>query len=297
MERKEPAVLRRPRRNADEDSPLPLANTVGGRPHIDFSWKRDANGKRRLIGNPNKPMRKLHELFGRYLKAGIEAMGDDNHPLIRLPSSSAFVKGTNPLKNAERHRDGKFFYITDVKDAYPSVDLERLAALVVYVRRYHEYKLDFSLRALGQNPALAGELREDRLFPSVLAFLESFCSGPRGEGLAVGGPLSPYLFNLYCEVFSDQNLRRVCAKYGITFTRYADDNVFSRQKPIIGDIRRELRRCIDRAGFEVNHRKSRVLSREMGVVHVTKIGLRGDPSVPGKTILVFPKKKGDVSTV
>ncbi|MHB8660803.1 MAG: reverse transcriptase domain-containing protein [Minisyncoccota bacterium] len=288
------AALQEPHVENELEDLLQVATTGGGRPRIDFYWK-EVRGKRRLIGNPNKPMRKLHELFGKYLRTGIHAMGRNNNYLLRrLPSSAAFVEGSNPLKNAQKHVEGRFFYITDIWNAYPSIDLERLASLVVYIRKYDEYRLDFSLSMLGESALSCDELKNDPLFPSVHTFLESFCSGMYGQGLAVGGPLSPFLFNLYCEVFMDAQLRRLCEKYDITYTRYADDCVFSRNQPIIGDMRKELRRCITRAGFKVNHRKSKVLSREMGTVSVTKIGLRDSSTVEGQSrtaTLVFPQNK------
>ncbi len=288
------AALWRPHSQDDPDDPNHFVKMVGGRPDIVFDWKYDTNGKRRLIGNPNKPMRRLHELFGDYIRTTIRAMKDGNHSLILLPSSTAFVKGSNPLKNAAKHADGKFFYITDILEAYRRIDLKRLASCIVYIKGYAEYRLVCSLRQLGWDKTLIEVLREDWLFLPMLAFLESFCAGPRGEGLAVGGPLSPYLFNLYCEVYCDAALRRVCETYEITFTRYADDYVFSREKPICSEIRWELRRCINRGGFEVNHRKSRVLSREMGTVHVTKVGLHERPYVDVRqqsAKMTFPQKK------
>ncbi len=289
------AVLRGSRTDA-EDDPLRFVTMVGGCPRIDFHWKQDTNGKRRLIGNPNKPLRRLHRLFGQYLEEAISKMGKENYELIKFPSSTAFVRGTNPLKNAQKHQKGRFFYITDFANAYPSVDLVRLAVLIVYIKRHNVYGLEMSLRMLGQNRVLVRELQEDPLFLSILAFLESYCSGQYGRGLAVGGPRSPYLFNLYCEVYADAGLRKVCERYGITFTRYADDNVFSRDKPITSDIRRELRRRIESAGFQVNHRKSKVLCRDMGTVFVTKVGLRDQNLVAprsesAKAAIVFPKKK------
>jgi len=291
MGRKTNAALLVPLATVDTKNPLDFVNMVGGRPDIHFYWKEEAGKKPRLIGNPNKPTRRLHEVFGHYIREGIIAMGDnENYPLRRLPSSTAFVKDSNPLKNAEKHAGGKFFYIADIWNAYPSVDLERLTVLIVYIRKYDEYKFDFSLSMLGQNYLFQHELTGDSLYPSVHAFLESYCGGIRGRGLAVGGPLSPYLFNLYCEAYVDASLRKLCDKYDIAFTRYADDFVFSRNKPIVGEIREDIRRCITRAGFHVNHRKSKVLSREMGTVFVTKMGLRNDPG-KGTAILVFSQKK------
>lgn len=277
------------------ESPMQFARIVGGRPQIEFAWRLDGGGKRRLIGNPNKPMRKLHELFKQYLLVGIDAMGTDaNYPLRRLPSSTAFVKGSNPHKNADKHRGNRYLYVTDIWNAYPSVDLERLALLIVFIKKYSNYGHDFSLRMLGQDRGVQDVLRDDDLYPEVHTFLQTFCGGIRGEGLAVGGPISPLLFNLYCEVFVDTYLRRICRWYDITFTRYADDLVFSRSKPIIGEIRTKLRECITGGGFAVNHRKSKILSRNMGTVFVTKVGLRNSlPTERQSSIakIVFPKKK------
>jgi hypothetical protein len=136
--------------------------------------------------------------------------------------------------------------------------------------------------------------------------------GMYGDGLAVGGNLSPYLLNLYCEVFLDSRLREKFAKAEdklapertITYTRYVDDLVFSRGILISIDTRREIRNYIEEAGFEINHRKSRVLARKMGTVFVTKQGLgesmeeelMGDEDAEesGKNlpaVLVFPQKK------
>lgn len=274
------------------ESPLQYASMVGGRPHISFYWKPGKNGnkKRRLIGNPNKPTRVLHELFGWYVRRGIDAMGKDNYTLRRLPSSTGFVKGSNPLKNAQKHIEGRFFYTTDIWSAYPHVDLKRLAALLVYIKKHQEYKTDFSLYMLGQNASCVETLTRDPLYEDMFAFLESFCSGLRGEGLAVGGPLSPYFFNLFCEVFADARLRKICERYDITCTRFADDCVFSRNKPIIPDMRRDIRAAIQSAGFSINHRKSHVLAREMGTVFITKVGLR-EPADGGKVTLVHPQKK------
>ena len=276
-----------------DDNPFLLTDALGGHPSIDFFWK-EAGGKRRLVGNSNNPMRRLHRLFGGYIRTGIATMGKDNYPLRRFPSASAFVTGANPLKNAQRHANGRFFYITDIWNAYPSVDLEKLAGLIVYIRKYDVHRADFSLSMLGQRSLLLEELKDDALFPLLSAFLKFFCSGMYGRGLAVGGTLSPYLFNLFCEVYVDAGLRQMCKKYDITYSRYADDCVFSRNKPIIRDIRKELRECITRGGFVVNHRKSKVLSREMGAVFVTKIGLRDSTAATEDTleaILVFSQKK------
>lgn len=266
---------------------------VGGRPEINFHWKvigKGSNTKRRLIGNPNEPMRILHELFEKYLRSEIKNMGRDAYGPRMLPSAKGCVKGSNPTINSLFHVEGQFFYITDLKNAYPSVNLEKLAMLVVYIEKYDDYQFEFSLRALAEGASFTKFIINDPLFSLIHKFLEVYCAGIRGKGLAVGGPLSPYLMNLYCEVYIDSFLRRLCEKYEIVYTRYVDDLVFSREKPIISDMRREIRQPIYDADFDVNHRKSKVLCRAMGTIFVTKVGLQDDGGNK-RAKLVFPKYK------
>jgi hypothetical protein len=67
-------------------------------------------------------------------------------------------------------------------------------------------------------------------------FVHMAFGGEGGRGLAVGGPVSPYLLNLYCEVFLDSSDHGSTWKSSedrrdpdkeILYTRYVDDLVFS----------------------------------------------------------------------
>lgn len=256
-------------------------------------------------------MRRLHRAFAIYIREGLyglersdktirkngeEGRGRASYSLTALPSSTAFVKKSNPLKNAEKHVNGKFFYITDLCHAYQSVDLERLAAVLVYIKKHEVYKPDFdiSICALGSGHDKMKELHGDPLHYPMLSFLRIYCGGIQGVGLAVGAPLSPYLFNLYCEVFLDLHMRKLCEQERICYTRYADDLVFSSDRIIAYPTREKIRSLIFRAKFDVNHRKSKLRSRDMGTVFVTKIGLRnpGENSNNSQVaVLVFPQKK------
>lgn len=284
MERKRATLRELPIRNS-----LDFLRDLGGKPSIDFHW-REINGKNRLIGNPNEAMRLLHERFKKQIMVLLGLMGNDGFGFRVLPSSTAFVKKSNPLKNAEKHTMGRFFYITDIADAYSSVDLRKLAILLVYIEKYSIYGLEFSFKQLTViNSEYKSLVEWDPIFEPILSFLETYCAGFLGMGLAVGGPISPYLFNLYCEAYVDWKLRALCEKKEITYTRYADDLTFSRKIIIGEDTRREIRKHIEQAGFKINHRKSEVLSIEMGTVFVTKIGLRFNDDSPA--ILVYPQWK------
>jgi hypothetical protein len=267
--------------------PPELLAGFGGKPSMSFFWKEVA-GKRRLIGNPNRPMRVLHQLFGKHLLDGVMSTDDGGYGVRNLPSATGCVRGSNPALNARKHISGKFFYITDLKNAYPSIDLERLALLVVYLARYDEHQFEVSLKYFSENERKE-TIRDDPLYPEMLAFLTLNFAGLYGKGLAVGGPLSPYLMNLYCEVYLDSRLRRWCKKNGLVYTRYVDDLTFSSTHIISGEKRREIRRFIAEAGFEVNHRKSKVLALGQGAVFVTKVGL--EQQLEHSARIVFPQKK------
>ena len=293
--------------------PNTLLSEVSGVPDFNFIWgdpkgkkgvklPSKLRGKRRLIGHPNGAMRKLHSLFGAFLQHQLEAMGDDGKWLRILPSATGCVPKSNPMNNSEKHVQGKFFYTTDFAHAYPSVDLERLSLLLTFIFRHEEYGIYYSVDQFARNELAHYAMRCDPLFPRMQGFIAFAFGGLYGKGLAVGGPLSPLLLNLYSEVFLDSRLRTFFYKKlnlkaperTITYTRYVDDLVFSRGIPIPFFMRSEIRQFITDAGFEVNHRKSSVRSRAMGTVFVTKIGMRADKSASEDAhpaLLVFPQKK------
>ncbi len=293
--------------------PNTLLAEVRGVPDFTFKWgyPKEKNGvklssklrgKRRMIGHPNSAMRELHERFGALLKHQLEAMGDDGKWLRILPSATGCVRKSNPMKNSEKHAQGEFFYITDFAHAYPSVDLERLTLLLVFIARHEEYRVDYSIAQFARNELAHFAIRSDPLYAPMCNFVAFAFGGLYGKGLAVGGPLSPMLLNLYCEVFLDSRLRtfffkrldKQAPERTVTYTRYVDDLVFSRGIPIPSFLRREIRQFILDAGFEVNHCKSSVRSRRMGTVFVTKIGMgqnEGAVTEASPALLVFPQAK------
>ena len=261
---------------------------LGGIPNMHFFWKQFHKKGDRLVGRPNKPMRALHLLLGERIRDGIMSTGSIGYGVRKLPSATGCVVGSDHMRNAQKFVQGRFFYITDLKHAYPSVDLERLALLVTFLFNPEEYAEDISLLFFADGDMNA--LRETPLYWQILGLLECYFSGMYGKGLAIGGPLSPYLMNLYCEVYLDSRVRYWCEKHEIRYTRYVDDLVFSSAQEIDAGKRREIRKFVTNALFTINHRKSKVLDRSKGTVFVTKVGLEQQP---GSDIarLVFPQKK------
>ncbi|MDQ5962227.1 MAG: RNA-directed polymerase [Patescibacteria group bacterium] len=273
-------------------------------PLFHTEWKK-VGDKRRLISTPNKAMRRVHAVFERHLHEAINLIGEvygtgETYTLRKLPSSTGSVPSSNHFVNAEKHKGHRFFYITDFVHAYPSVDLDRLTKLLVLIFHYGKYQLDsgYSLRWFASNPLAQEMMTTDKLYLPLREFVRIAFSGPNNIGLAIGGPMSPRLLNLYCEVFLDSKLRALCERKGskentertITYTRYVDDLVFSRDIIIGSDLRREIRSLINDAGFSVNHRKSRVLDVKHGTVFVTKVGIE---NTGDKAVLRFPRWKRD----
>lgn len=268
--------------------PEDIRQRAGGCPNIHFEW-RIIGKKRRLIGVPNNATRLLHERFGASLRTALRKADTSGWGLRVLPSAYGGVKRLNPYLHATRHMDSECFYITDLVAAYPSVSLPHLAELLLFLAKYDEYGSDISLAWFGANDA-GGFLRRDASYPAMLSFLETYFGGLYGQGLAVGGPLSPYLMNLYCEVWIDAALRQFCRRHGIIYTRYVDDLVFSARHFIGRESRRKLRAIITEGGFQVNHRKSRLLLANMGQISITKVGFVREEQEQ-KPRLVFSKRK------
>ena len=303
------AVSKKPHFKSDWN-PISLINRTGETPSFHFRWKK-IGSKRRRIGEPNFAMFKLHNAFLELFKEAVGRLdGSEKTRITQLPSARACRVGDNPLKNAQEHIGSEYFYVTDFSDAYENVDHDSLAALLMFIFRRNDYrKMGYHLHDLARTMLVFETVAQDPMFPFWKSFTRLAFGGFAGEGIAFGAHLSPFIFNLYCEVYLDDKLRYYLEKFKdrerrektFVYTRYLDDLVFSRNLPVGEHIRSTIRRAIDDAGFPVNHRKSKVLIRSKGTVFVTKVGLRtlhplaqDDDHVQigrSESVLVFPRKK------
>jgi len=224
-------------------------------PGFKFFFLQDRNPlarrrKRRHVGAPNEAMWRLHWRLIQWLRSPGLNRGR------RYSTGCGHLD--SPRRNILRHRGNRFLYLLDIKDAYPNVNLDKLAKIL--------YELAIHL------------VPEDK----IKLFLKLFCFSPNG-GLVVGGPASPELFNLYAESLLDHPLGVFCHKHGITFSRYLDDLTFSCSTPIGKRKRLEIRKIILKAGFNINHSKAKVVDLRKGPVVITGIGLNlnGKLFVPG----------------
>ncbi len=152
----------------------------------------------------------------------------------------AYRKKTNVASNAEQHLNSKYLLRMDFINFFPSLGEEDI--------RYY----------------IKGN---DRLFQSwaekdVWFFNSIVC---RFGKLTVGAPSSPSLSNVLCR-HMDVEIKKVSDDLGATYTRYADDLIFSTNTPkVLSELERAVVRIVRNlecpANLHVNQKKTRHLSK------------------------------------
>lgn len=162
------------------------------------------------------------------------------------PSIHGFAVQRSIITNAKAHTKKKFVFNLDIKDFFDSINFGRVRGLFM------------------KNPYNLNE--------EVATVLAQICCFK--NTLPQGAPTSPIVSNLICAKM-DSELQRFAKKYGLFYTRYADDITFSANrdelptalvdsyekgfyKVILGE---ELRTIIENNGFQINNSKVRLAYR------------------------------------
>lgn len=166
-----------------------------------FTTKKK-NGKDRYIESPKPPLDRILKTIQHYLQCCYYA--------IRTQAAYGFVitkkgeaKPRNIVSNAKQHLNKKWLINIDLKDFFHQVNEQEVYQLL-----------------LNHFPNMKTALIE------LLAAL--CCYNGR---LPMGAATSPVLSN-YAFINCDKAITKWCNKKNITYTRYADDLVFSSNKPL-----------------------------------------------------------------
>lgn len=213
---------------------------------------------------PNQNMHALHGQLIRCVRGSIP----------ELPSATACRPGCSPLQHVLRHEGNRYFYVTDLVNAFGNVSSSRLIEVLLEIEpgnRVSPFRESLSLMIEkwcfhGSGGQLAFGISKRQNMLSVGGVYTA-------QGLTRGGPASPELFNLYAEFLLDQPIRQLLGTSYI-YSRYLDDLVVSGQEPIPEALRRELRRIVEAAGFTINHRKSHVWDLRVNPVVITGVGIK-----------------------
>jgi hypothetical protein len=173
------------------------------------------------------------------------------------PSATGFVCEKSIVDNARVHLGQSFIYNIDLKDFFPSIKAGR-----VFVRL--------------QTPPF--------LFDKQTASLITDLCCHNGA-LPQGAPTSPTLTNIICERL-DWRLSKLAQRYGLHYSRYADDITFSGMINVFhddGHFIGELRHYISKEGFVINDDKTRLRSLYQRQ-EVTGLTINKKPNVTQKYV-------------
>lgn len=190
---------------------------------------RKKSGGTRIINAPTAQLKSILRLLNIFLQT------------IYQPGESAmgFTPGRSIVDNAMMHAGHNYVLNIDLKNFFPSVRQAR-----VWKRL--------------QLPPFN--------FPQeVASVVAGLCCAPNEEGtdnvLPQGAPTSPVLTNAICDTL-DRRMRGVAKKYGLHYSRYADDMTFSSMHNVYqedGELMTEIHRIVAEQGFEMNEKKTRLL--------------------------------------
>lgn len=227
---------------------------VNRKRYTDFEIPKKSGGKRRI----SAPVNGLKSILS-CLNVIFQAMYE--------PSEYAmgFAVGKSVVDNAKMHVGKNYVFNTDLKDFFPSIHQARVW------KRLQLPPFNFN-----QNIA------------NVMAGLCCMkVSSPDGDNyvLPQGAPTSPVITNMICDNL-DRRLNGLANRFGLTYTRYADDITFSSMHNVYqedGDFVKELHRIIEDQNFTINESKTR-LQRKGSRQEVTGLTVCNAPNVTKKYV-------------
>ena len=174
------------------------------------------------------------------------------------------VKGKTLLEHVRKHLANRYFYLIDIHNAFGSVSFVGLLCILLSIGKWKAQKseLIFFLK----HGCFISFPEKEKLFTKY-----------GHKGLMQGMPTSPFLFNIYAGEYLDKALEEICRKHKLTYSRFIDDLIFSRNgRPITKGIRKKIRRVILNAKMEISHHKCEVLDRKKGEIKLNGIRLKDD---------------------
>ncbi len=214
-----------------------------------------ANGDMRTIHAPYTDLKSIQSTLATILSSHIKECNNANS--IHSNISHAFVKGKGIISNASVHLHKRYILNVDLKDYFEHFHFGRVRG---FFHKNKYFKLPIEIA-------------------TVLAQLTCY------EGkLPQGAPTSPVITNMISNIL-DMRLLPIIKKYGLNYTRYADDMTFSTNRTDFKTkhlaFLEELRSEITNFGFEINDKKTRLIyidshQEVTGLVVNQKINVRRD---------------------
>lgn len=203
--------------------------------YTSFEIKKKSGGLRKITAPRNKSFKLILYYLNQILKS------------IYTPSDYAmgFTEGRSVVTNADKHKGQNYILNIDLKDFFPSIEQARVW------KRLQLKPFNFPIEVAN---AIAGlcAMKEERTDDNEVATKHYI--------LPQGAPTSPIITNMICDKL-DRRLAGLAKRFGLKYTRYADDITFSSMHNIYqkdGTFRKELHRIITDQGFTINDTKTRL---------------------------------------
>jgi hypothetical protein len=211
--------------------------------YISFAVRKKS-GEDRVIHAPKRGLKAIQKCLNLILQ------------VIYQPhkAASGFVPGKSIVDNAKIHTGSIYVYNMDLKDFFPSIDQAR-----IWGRLRHA---PFNLNESNGNVMLANII-------AALCCQEMIVErkDENGEWIKViknvlpqGAPTSPLITNIICERL-DIKLSGVAKRFGLKYSRYADDITFSSMHNVYqknSDFLVEVQRIITEQNFTIKESKTRL---------------------------------------
>ena len=160
---------------------------------------------------------------------------------VYTPSESTmgFTEERSVVTNAQIHIGHHYVFNIDLENFFPSIPQARVWARI--------------------------QLPPFNLPKEVANVVAGLCCHTNSDMtrnvLPQGAATSPLLTNAICDTL-DRRMRGVAKRFGLHYSRYADDMTFSSMHNVYqegSDFRNEIKRLIEEQGFKMNEKKTRLL--------------------------------------
>jgi len=208
-----------------------------------FSIKKKSGGER-IINAPTKGLKALQKCLNLIFQT----------IYVVNPSANGFVKNKSIVDNAKMHEGRNYIYNIDLKDFFSSIDQARVWGRLRFPpfnlnEKYGNQELANIIAAL-----CGHEFEVERLNDKMEWQMEKRFVLPQGA------PTSPTLSNIICQQL-DFYLSAAARRFGLIYSRYADDITFSSMHNVFqpeSDFLKEIKRIIAEQGFHIKESKTRL---------------------------------------
>lgn len=198
--------------------------------------------------------------------------------LNKLPrNATAYMPKSSHIINAKRHIGAAWILKLDITQFFESIS-ERQVYKVFWRLGYRKQVAFFLTRLCTRVLPTSSDKRFQRKIKRWQPGKpHKFLNGRVVGHLPQGAPTSPMLANLVC-LGLDTDLLKIASRENLTYTRYADDMVFSGDiidRDAAVKISREVSASVGRYGFGINAQKTNI-GKTGGRKIVTGLSIDGD---------------------